>query len=155
MALNYHDRLNRVNGFEACYLKIASGIDAMMIVPAYSVLFAFVFLILSARTIRARRSAKIAIGTRGDKMLERTARVHANFCEYVPFALLLIAFAEMRGVHQIILHGLCLALLGGRVAHAWGVSKEVENFKFRVTGMMLTLITTGITALAIAYTYIF
>ena len=41
------------------------------------------------------------------------------------------------------------------MSHAWGVSQEVENFKFRVTGMMLTLITTGITALAIAYTYIF
>jgi len=88
-------------------------------------------------------------------MLERTARVHANFTEYVPFALLLIAFAEMRGINPMIIHLLCLALLSGRLAHAWGVSKEVENFKFRVTGMMLTLFTIGITALTIASTYFF
>jgi uncharacterized membrane protein YecN with MAPEG domain len=43
----------------------------MTIVPAYSALFALLFLVLSARTIQARRSAQIAIGTRGDKMLER------------------------------------------------------------------------------------
>jgi hypothetical protein len=127
----------------------------MTIVPAYSALFALLFLVLSARTIQARRSAQIAIGTRGDKMLERTARVHANFTEYVPFALLLIAFAEMRGINPMIIHLLCLALLSGRLAHAWGVSKEVENFKFRVTGMMLTLFTIGITALTIASTYFF
>ena len=57
----------------------------MTIVPAYSALFALFFIVLSARTILARRSAQIAIGTGGDKMLERTARVHANFSEYVPF----------------------------------------------------------------------
>lgn len=125
----------------------------MTLVPAYSVLFALVFLILSARTIMARRSAQIAIGTRGDKRLERTARVHANFSEYVPFALLLIAFAEMRGINPLIIHLLCLGLLSGRLTHAWGVSKEVENFKFRVTGMLLTLNTIGLTGMAIAYTY--
>ena len=125
----------------------------MTIVPAYSILFAVLFLILSARAIMARRAAKIAIGTRGDKNLERAARVHANFSEYVPFALLLIAFAEMRGIQPLFIHLLCLALLLGRLLHAWGVSMINENFKFRVSGMMLTLFTMGFAALANAYSY--
>ena len=86
-------------------------------------------------------------------MLERISRVHANFAEYVPFALLLIAFAEMRGVYHLVIHALCVALLVGRVIHAWGVSNDAENFRFRITGMMLTLNTIGATSLIIAISY--
>ncbi|MEI6572370.1 MAG: MAPEG family protein [Alphaproteobacteria bacterium] len=125
----------------------------MTIVPAYSILFACLFLVLSNRTIRARRSARVAIGTGGDKSLERLSRVHANFAEYVPFTLLLIAFAEMRGIHYIVIHILCIALLVGRTVHAWGVSKSAENFRFRVIGMMLTIYTIGAAALANAVSY--
>jgi len=66
---------------------------------------------LSARTIRARRSAKVAIGTGGDKRLERASRVHANFAEHVPFGLLLIALTEIWGMPSVIIHLRCLALL--------------------------------------------
>ena len=125
----------------------------MIIVPAYAVLFACLFLVLSVRTIRARRTAKVAIGAGGDKILERLSRVHANFAEYVPFTLLLIAFAEMRGIPHIVIHLLCLALLGGRLVHAWGVSNTSENFRFRVIGMMFTLNTIAATALIIVASY--
>ena len=67
------------------------------IVPVYAAVLAFVYIVLSARVIQARRSAKVAIGTRGDVHLERIMRVHANFAEYVPFALLLATFIEMQG----------------------------------------------------------
>lgn len=127
----------------------------MNIVPAYSALFACLFLILSIRKIRARRTAKVAIGTGGDKLLERFSRVHANFAEYVPFTLLLIAFAEMRGIHHFVIHILCVALLVGRSVHAWGVSRSAENFRFRVIGMMFTLNTIAAAALANVASYIF
>jgi hypothetical protein len=67
------------------------------IVPVYAAVLAFIYIVLSARVIQARRSAKVAIGTRGDVRLERKMRVHANFAEYVPFALLLATFMEMEG----------------------------------------------------------
>ena len=35
------------------------------IVPVYAAVLAFVYIALSARVIQARRSAKVAIGTRG------------------------------------------------------------------------------------------
>jgi len=125
----------------------------MTIVPAYAAIFACLFLVLSIRTIRARRSAKVAIGTGGDKVLERLSRVHANFAEYVPFTLLLIAFAEMRGIHPIAIHLLCIALLIDRTFHAWGVSNNTENFRFRVIAMGFTLNTIAAAALANAVSY--
>lgn len=78
--------------------------------PAYTTLFACLFLLLSIRTIRTRRSAKVTIGVGGDKVLDRLSRVYANFVEYVSFALLLISFAELRGILHIVIHFLCLAL---------------------------------------------
>lgn len=30
------------------------------------------------------------------------------------------------------------ALIGGRLLHAWGVSQEQENFRYRTAGMALT-----------------
>jgi uncharacterized membrane protein YecN with MAPEG domain len=66
------------------------------IVPIYAAMLAFLYIALFARVIQARRSAKVAIGTRGDVHLERKMRVHANFAEYVPFALLLATFIESK-----------------------------------------------------------
>ena len=99
------------------------------IVPVYAAVLAFIYIVLSARVIQARRSAKVAIGTRGDVQLERKMRVHANFAEYVPLALLLATFVEMQGRPAWFIHLLCLALVAGRVIHAYGVSQMHENFR--------------------------
>jgi hypothetical protein len=117
------------------------------IVPAYAALLALLFVALSLRVIGARRSGKVAIGAGGDAGLERCMRVHANFAEYAPFALLLLALAELRGAPAFLLHALCLALLIGRAAHAWGVSNPKEDFRFRVFGMAATFTVMLLTAL--------
>jgi uncharacterized membrane protein YecN with MAPEG domain len=108
------------------------------IVPVYAAVLAFIYIFLSARVIQARRVAKVAIGTRGNVHLERKMRVHANFAEYVPFALLLITFIEMQGRPAWLIHLLCIALVAGRVVHAYGVSQEQENFRLRMVGMATT-----------------
>ena len=117
------------------------------IVPIYAAMLAFLYIALSARVIQARRSAKVAIGTRGDVHLERKMRVHANFAEYVPFALLLATFTEMQGRPAWLIHMLCLALVAGRVIHAYGVSQEHENFKLRMVGMATTFTVLAVMAL--------
>ena len=127
----------------------------MIIVPAYAGVFGLLFIVLSARTIMARRSAKVALGTGRNKALERAVRAHANFAEYVPLTLLLISFAEQRGTHHLVINLLCVLFLAGRALHAWGVSQEPENFTYRVTGMMLTFGTLAVSALSIGYSYIF
>jgi uncharacterized protein len=114
----------------------ASGMRVMfpVIVPTYAAIFAFIYLVLSVQVIRGRRQAKAAIGTRGDVRLERKIRVHANFAEYVPFALLLLSFVEMQGGPAWLIHLICLAFLAGRAIHAYGVRQVQEDYKLRSTG---------------------
>jgi uncharacterized membrane protein YecN with MAPEG domain len=108
------------------------------IVPVYAALLALLFCALSARVIRLRRAARVAIGAAGDKTLERAMRVQANFAEYAPLALLLLLLVEMRGGWPALVHAMAAALLLGRAVHAYGVSQDREDFRLRVAGMTLT-----------------
>ena len=127
----------------------------MVIIPAYAALFALIFTFLSARTIRIRRSQQVAVGTGGNALLERAVRVHGNFAEYVPITLIILSFDEARLVSPILLHILCIALLIGRVTHAVGVAQPNENFRLRVTAMILTLNTLAAASMILLATYIF
>jgi uncharacterized membrane protein YecN with MAPEG domain len=104
----------------------------------YAALSGLLFFGLSIRTIRMRRRHRVAIGDGDNAELRRAMRVHANFAEYTPLALLLVFFAESGGAPSLLVHGLGIALIAGRALHAWGVSQPRENFRYRVTGMVLT-----------------
>ncbi len=110
---------------------------------------ALLFLLLSARVIRSRTRSSVALGTGGVPELERAARVHANFAEYVPLVLLLLAMAELRSAPAWLLHGLAAALLLGRLLHAWGMSRAEEDIRFRGAGMVLTFTALGGAAVAL------
>jgi len=118
----------------------------MTIVPVYAALLAFVYIYLSTRVIALRRERKISLGANGDPAMERAMRVHANFAEYTPFALLLLYMLETNGGNEIWLNILCAALLAGRVLHALGLAKANENFRYRVTGMVMTFTVIGAAA---------
>ena len=110
----------------------------MPITPFYVALFGIILFVLSIRTIRMRRKLQIAIGASNDAAMERAMRVHANFCEYVPIALLLIYMMELVAGANYWTHIMGIGLLVGRLVHAYGVSRPDEDFRFRVTGMALT-----------------
>jgi uncharacterized membrane protein YecN with MAPEG domain len=73
-------------------------------------------------------------------------RVHANFAEYVPFALLLMALAESMAPPRLLLHLVGLLLLAGRLLHAYGLSQTPHILRYRVWGMSLTFAALGIAA---------
>jgi uncharacterized membrane protein YecN with MAPEG domain len=108
------------------------------IVAIYASLLAFLFVYLSVRTIRLRRSLGIGLGHAESPVMLRAMRVHANFAEYVPLALLLIFLVEASAAHPLLVHALGAALLVARLSHAFGVSQHPENFAFRVFGMATT-----------------
>lgn len=114
----------------------------------WAALLAPLCLWLSMRVIGQRRRARIAIGTGGDPALERAMRAQANFAEYVPFALVLMALAEAGGTPTWVIHPLGAALLAGRLAHGWGIAREPEDYRFRVGGMMATFSVIALAALA-------
>lgn len=119
----------------------------MRATPIYAALLALLFIVLSIRTIRLRQRLRVAIGDGAQPLLQRAMRVHANFAEYVPIALLLIYFIEVETQPQWLVHALGIALLVGRMSHAYGVSQVHEKLQFRMTGMLLTF---GVIILAAA-----
>jgi uncharacterized membrane protein YecN with MAPEG domain len=129
-----------------------SGIFAMTtltIIPLYLAPLAALYLVLSFRIIGLRRAMKVALGHAGDKALERAIRVHGNFNEYVPLIGLLLVVLELKSAPAMVLHILGAALLVGRLLHAYGMSQVKENFRFRVTGMLMTFATLAVSAIAL------
>ena len=119
----------------------------MQITALYASLLALFFIYLSFCVIRLRRSEQVALGDGDNKLLRRAIRVHGNFAEYIPFALLLIAFAEFNGLSAWAIHILGALLLVGRVVHAIGVSKAKEDLRLRVFGMVSTFLVIIVSAL--------
>lgn len=119
----------------------------MAITAFYASLLALLFILLSARVIAQRREARVEIGHGESPQLLRRMRVHANFAEYVPFALLLLALAESLKAPSILLHIVGLVLLAGRFIHAYGLSQTPHILRLRVAGMMATLTAIGAAAL--------
>ena len=105
------------------------------IVPIYAAVLAVLFLALSVRVIIARRSQLVGFGAPENSDLQRRVRIHANFAEYAPFALLLLGMAELRGADPVWLHVGCASLLVGRLAHAVGLSRQSTDDVGRILGM--------------------
>ena len=105
--------------------------------PKITLLFAslhvVLMLILTVRVILHRRAQQIGIGDGGDKWLTRKIRVHANFIENVPMALL-----ELAGFDQSWLWALGGTLLFARILHAAGFSRHSGYSFGRFWGTVLT-----------------
>jgi uncharacterized membrane protein YecN with MAPEG domain len=119
----------------------------MPITALYAGLLVPLFVLLSVRVIGLRRDARVSMGDGGDAALLKRMRVHANFAEYVPLALLLMLLAESLKTNPVLLHGLGIALLGGRLAHAGGMSPAKQIMPLRVAGVALTFTVLGVAAL--------
>lgn len=120
-----------------------------MITGFYAAILGLAFVLLSIRVIRMRRKSLIALGYGETPELLRAARVHGNFAEYVPLALLLIYFLEISPALATLIHGLCIVLLISRSLHAYGVSQTEEDYRFRTAGMSGTFAVIVITAIII------
>lgn len=110
----------------------------MKILPIYAALLTLFFVFLSVNVIRTRRRHQVGLGHAENQLVLRAIRVQGNFAEYVPLALLLIFLVETSAGSPALVHSLGGLLLAGRLLHAFGVSHEPENFKYRVVGMTLT-----------------
>ena len=119
----------------------------LSIVPFYAALLAGFYIFLSVRVVRIRRQEKVGIGDANNLRLRRAIRAHGNFAEYVPLTVILTAFVEIQQFAVIIIHALCWILIIGRLIHAYGVSQEKEDYRFRVAGMVLTFTTIATSSL--------
>ena len=110
--------------------------------PTITLLFAslhvLLMLVLLARISRHRHGRKIGLGDGGDAVLNRKIRVHGNFVEHAPIALLLLGLLELCGLQAVWLWTFGSALLLGRTMHAIGLSGSGGYSIGRFWGTALT-----------------
>lgn len=113
---------------------------ALKVIAPYAAVLAVFYIVLTLRVIKQRYRAKASLGDGGDEMLQRAIRVHGNFAEFVPFALLLIAMAEINGAPFWAIHALGSLLVLARLSHAYGISHGLEKLRFSQAGVIGTFI---------------
>ena len=117
----------------------------------YAGLAGLLLLALSFQVVGLRRKHQVGLGTGDQPALERAVRVHANFCEYAPIALLLLLVLELStALPALLLHVLGVMLIAGRVLHAVGLSRSAGTSRGRFVGTLLTWLMILISALLAA-----
>src|SRR3546814_14177313 len=110
----------------------------MIVTPLYAGLLGLWFFVLCMRVVVVRGQLGINLGDGGNETMNRRIRGHANFVEYVPLCLLLIAILELSHFSIYLIHSLGLALLLGRILHCYAFSftkySKLDR-KSRVQGM--------------------
>jgi uncharacterized membrane protein YecN with MAPEG domain len=94
-----------------------------------------------------RGKLNIPFGDGGNKDLLMAMRRQANFVEYVPLALLLIALLEMNGASKLPIHVLGAGLVIARVCHALGLRSDTMQAPGRLVGAAGTVLITVVTSI--------
>lgn len=111
----------------------------MTVTMLYAGLLAIWFLVLSVRVIQARLGpGGPSLGDGGIPRMTRLIRGHANFAEYVPLVLVLMALLEQGGSPRWLLHALGVTLLAGRLLHGYAFSFTTKFVFGRTAGVALT-----------------
>lgn len=125
-----------------------------MITTLYAAILAFIYVGLSLYVILGRWKYKIGLGDGGQKDLARRVRMHGNFAEYVPLALLLLFFLDHLRYSPAIIHLLGIVLVVARLAHAQGLYSSDFASVGRSVGMVGTLSVILIMAAMLLWRYV-
>jgi uncharacterized membrane protein YecN with MAPEG domain len=122
-----------------------------MVTGLYAGLLALIFMGLCYNVISKRIKFGVGLGDGGNEELSRAIRVHGNFAEYVPLALVMILMCEMNASTPFegapyYIHLLGGALVLARLLQAYGLSLAGVS-KFRQAGTMGTFIVISVTAI--------
>lgn len=109
------------------------------VTPLYAGLLALLFIRLCLNVVRGRYLHKVSVGDGGEKDMIKRIRTQANFTEYAPLGIILLAFAELQGLGFWFLHLSGLTLFVGRVLHAIGFGSTPQIVPLRQWGMYLTV----------------
>ena len=113
---------------------------ALPVTALYAALLGLLYAALTLLVVRGRVGSGVMLGTGEDKGLLRAVRAHANFAEYVPLILILMALGEGMRLSSFVLHLLGAALVAARLLHAVGISREPDLRAARGGGAVLTLV---------------
>lgn len=99
-----------------------------------------IYLVLSYRVSQVRMAERISVGDGGSADLIARMRAHANFGEYVPLILILMALIEYEAGYSVLLGIVSAVIIVARLLHAIGMGRPSPN-PFRIAGTAGTWIT--------------
>jgi uncharacterized membrane protein YecN with MAPEG domain len=114
---------------------------ALQTTSLYASILAIAAIALAVIVSTKRGKYGVSIMDGGHPELALWIRKHGNFSEVVPFALLMMALAEIRGMPETWLHVIGALLLISRVAHVYGLTNENPTEPFRIAGTVGTHLT--------------
>jgi hypothetical protein len=101
-------------------------------------------IVLQVRVILVRREKAIGIGDGDDRDLAKRIRVHGNFVENAAFGMVALIMLAVTAAPTLLIHGIGLTLVAGRVAHAIGLGRTAGTSVARVAGMVLSFTALGV-----------
>ncbi len=107
--------------------------------------------ILTVNVIVNRARSDVTQGDGGVPVLAQAIRAHCNFAEQTPLALILVGLIEGFGYRNVIVHGLGVVLLAGRLLSAWGLATTLKLSFGRNAGISLTIIVVAVASVLILY----
>ena len=108
---------------------------------------------LGLRVSILRLRHKILVGDGGNEVVRARMRAHANFAEYAPLFLILVAAIELAGGDETWLWVAALLFVLARLAHPFGMDRTSPH-PLRMAGAALTwALLLGLAAWAIAIGY--
>lgn len=125
-----------------------------MITSLYAGLLAILYVGLVFYVAHGRFKYRVGIGDGGVPAMMQRIRVHGNFAEYVPFALLLLFMVDYATYAPVIVHMLGIMLVAGRCLHIWGLSTSSGPSFGRMVGTCLTLLVMLICAVLLIWKFV-
>ncbi len=104
----------------------------------YAALLAIMYVVLAFAVVKQRMKHRVGLGDGQQPSLVKAIRIHGNFAEYVPFALLLLLILEQQATAIWQLHLIGGLILGGRLLHAAGLMQSAGTSPWRFLGMIST-----------------
>lgn len=108
------------------------------ITAIYAALLAVFFVAMSFYVSGVRAKTDVGLGDGGNATMLVAMRRHGNAAEFVPFALLMMALAEISGFGAVWLHSCGVLLVAGRLIHPFGIAENGGWFPARVIGQLAT-----------------
>jgi len=109
----------------------------------YLAVLALLYVVLGLQVSHLRRGNRVLFGDGDNRQLRSAIRAHANFAEYVPIIVLMVALLEMSGTPAPRIRWLMGLLLIARLLHPLGMYVGPRTLQFqicRVGGISLTLL---------------
>jgi hypothetical protein len=113
-----------------------------IITTLYAGLLGLMSIAIAYKAGSMRGKSGISLGHGDNKELLLAMRRHANFAEFVPMALIIIALLEMNGVPKLAVHAMGASLVLFRACHAIGIGADNLAGKGRYVGAAGTALLT-------------